>query len=96
MDIKISIFVLLIALVALGGCRREDVKEFSQKIPNLDREKMELITKTLSEQTGVLASELKGKIEEGIITIKYDSMSLAKENIRQAIEGKINEILPRN
>lgn len=96
MDIKISIFVLLIALVALSGCRREDVKEFSQKIPNLDREKMELITKTLSEQTGVLASELKGKIEEGIITIKYDSMSLAKENIRQAIEGKINEILPRN
>lgn len=96
MDVKISIFVLLITLVALGGCRREDIKEFTQKIPNLDQERVELIKKTLNEQTGILVNELKAKIEEGVITIKYDSMSLAKENIRQAIEGKINEVLPRN
>lgn len=96
MDVKISIFVLLIALVALGGCRREDIKEFTQKIPNLDQEKVSAVVKTLSEQTGVLVDKLKWNVAEELVTIKYDSMSLAKENIRQAIEGKIHEVLPRN
>lgn len=86
----------LVALLALGGCRREDVKEFTQKIPNLDRDKVNVIVKTLSKSSGIIKDSMKFNLEEGTISIRYDSMSLAKENIRQAIEGKIHEILPRN
>lgn len=86
----------LIAVLAAGGCRREDVKEFTQAIPGLDRERATLIAKTLSEYTGIVKDELKFDLDAGTLSIRYDSMCLAKENIRQAIEGKIHEVLSRH
>ena len=70
----------LIAL-ALAGCRREDVRVFDEPMGAGVSESQ--ARKELSHFAGVKMDTM--KFEGGKLHVEYDSMQLAKENIRRVI-----------
>ena len=85
--------VLLAALAfaaALSGCRREDVREFTVEIPGLTQENRQKVVDAFT----VRKPGQNPHVYEGIrdfgkktLTMKYDSMKIAKTNIRMLIEA---------
>ena len=80
--------VCLVALMAVCGCRREDVRDFTVSIPDLTPEKQAAVVEALAKYNGVKKDSCKWDFAQKTLTLRYDSMQIAKENIRQAIEAK--------
>lgn len=76
------------ALVLSGGCRREDIREFTLTLPGLDESQKALVTEALARYNGVDKTSYRWDMAGKRFTLRYDSMQIAKENIRQAIEAK--------
>lgn len=85
---KYAMFAALVALTVLSGCRREDVREFTLTVPDLCASNRTQIAEALGKYNGIVKGSLKWNFDEKTISLKYDSMQIAKENIRQAIEDK--------
>lgn len=83
---KILIIAVLIALFA--GCRREDVREFTVSIPDLTEANKAQVVEALAKYNGVRKDSYVWDMSAKTLTLSYDSMQIAKENIRQAIEAK--------
>lgn len=83
-----AVAVCILALALVAGCRREDMREFSLKLPDLDEAKKGEIAQALSGYGGVDKTSYRWDMEARTLTLRYDSMQIAKENIRQAIEAK--------
>ena len=80
---------LLLALAfAVGGCRRSDVREFSVEIPGLAETNKDLVVQALSKYDGVKKDSYVWDFAKKTLTLRYDSMKIARENVRQAIEAK--------
>jgi hypothetical protein len=84
---KLALFVLAVSFI-LSGCRREDVRDFTLVIPDLCSTNKAVIVEALAKYNGVIKDSYQWDLEAKTLTLKYDSMQIAKENIRQAIEAK--------
>ena len=90
-------FLVALALVAIAGCRRADIREMTVEIPALKEADKPVIAKALSQYGGVKTDSFEWNLEKGTLTLKYDSMSVAQTNIRMAIEAKgIEVVFPEN
>ena len=83
---KILVIAVLFALFA--GCRREDVREFTVSIPDLTEANKAQVVEALAKYNGVRKDSYVWDMSAKTLTLSYDSMQIAKENIRQAIESK--------
>ena len=83
-----KLFFVMVAVCALAGCRREDVREFTVGIEDLSEQKKALVVEALAKYNGIRKDSYRWDFEKKTLTLSYDSMQIAKENIRQAIESK--------
>jgi hypothetical protein len=77
-----------LAVLMFAGCRREDVQEFTLEIPSLSASSQADVVEALAKYNGIRKDSYRWDLEAKTLTLKYDSMQIAKENIRQAIEAK--------
>lgn len=77
-----------LALAVFCGCRREDVRDFTVTIPDLSEANKAKVVEALAKYNGVQKDSLVWDLEKKTLNLRYDSMQIAKENIRQAIEAK--------
>jgi hypothetical protein len=84
----VSAILAVALLAAAGGCRREDVREFTLGLPGLNESNKTLVVEALSKYNGIDKSSYVWDMQGKRLTLRYDSMQIAKENIRQAIEAK--------
>ena len=85
---KTRFYLFAVALAAsalVGGCRRTDVREFEVSIPAMTAESEPAIRQSLASFGGVEKTSLKFDQKEKKLTLRYDSMQLAKKNIEMAI-----------
>lgn len=75
-------------LAILFGCRREDVRDFSVTIPDLTNGNKAQVVEALSKYNGIQKESYVWDDAKKSLSLRYDSMQIAKENIRQAIEAK--------
>ena len=81
----VAVAAVAVACVASDGCRRTDVREFEISIPALTAESEAAIRQSLAGFGGVEKSSLKFDQKAKRLTLRYDSMQLAKKNIEMAI-----------
>jgi len=72
-----------LALALSAGCRREDVREFAEPFPELTDAQLGKVKAALGRYDGVQTGTI--LLKNGILSLKYDSMQLAKENIRRDV-----------
>ena len=81
--------VFTLALVALlSGCRREDVREFTVSIPGLTEANQAQVVEALSKYEGIKKDSYEWDFAAKTLSLRYDSMQIAKTNIRMAIADK--------
>ena len=89
LDFRFSIrMVAVAAAVAVGfaaGCRRTDVRDFEVSIPAMTAESEPAIRQALAMFGGVEKTSFKFDQKAKTLTLRYDSMQLAKKNIEMAI-----------
>lgn len=78
------IFSFMVAL-AVVGCRRTDVRDFTVDVPGLTAANMPLVMSALAPYAGVERGSVKFDEAAHRLTLRYDSMQLAKKNIEMAI-----------
>ena len=88
MKTTIGIAVIVAALALVVGCRREDVRDFAVSIPDLTEQNKAQVVEALAKYNGVQKDSYQLDFVKKTLTLRYDSMQIAKENIRQAIEAK--------
>ena len=88
--------IAVVALVAICGCRREDIVEFTVEVPGLTQENkgkiIEAFTARRNGQSphvydGIKPDTFEFDFEKKTIKMKYDSMKIAQTNIRMLIES---------
>ena len=90
-------FIAAVAMVAaLSGCRREDVREFTVEIPGLTQENKQKVVDAFTVRKpgqpprvyeGIRPDTFSFDFGKKTLTMKYDSMKIAKTNIRMLIEA---------
>jgi len=78
----------ILLLVLLVGCRREDIREYTFSIPGLTEANKAQVVQALSKYNGVQKDSYVWDLQKKTLTLKYDSMQIARTNIRMAIESK--------
>ena len=76
---------LALTLLALVGCRRTDVREFTVSIPGMTAADAPAISAALAPYAGIERSSLKFDPQAKTLTLRYDSMQLAKKNIELSL-----------
>ena len=84
MMIRIGMVSAMVVCLAFG-CRRTDVRDFEVSIPALTAESEPAIRMALSKYGGVDKASMKFDLAAKKLTLRYDSMQLAKKNIELAI-----------
>lgn len=80
-----------VAALALVGCRRQDIRTYTLELPNLTPEKKDAVVAALSRYAGIDKSSLKFDFKAKTLTLSYDSMQLAKTNIRMAVAEQLEK-----
>jgi hypothetical protein len=78
--------IALLALLAIAGCRREDIRTVTIQMHGLKENDIPAVAQALSKYNGVDKSSLEWDMKAQTLKIKYDSMQVAQTNIRMAIE----------
>ena len=81
----LTVLLLVLAVAFIDGCRRTDVREFSVSIPDLTAADAPAISAALAPYAGIERASLKFDPEAKTLTLRYDSMQLAKKNIEISI-----------
>lgn len=81
------IFIFAVLSLFASSCRRQDIRQSSFEVPWLDGTNKVKAVAALSKYSGVDASSLSFDVENKTVTLKYDSMQVAKTNIRMALEA---------
>ena len=81
----LTVLVLALAVVFADGCRRTDVRDFSVSIPDLTAEDAPAISAALASYAGIDRASLNFDPAAKTLTLRYDSMQLAKKNIEISI-----------
>ena len=77
--------VVMLSGIAVIGCRRVDVRDFTVTVPSMTQEDVSMIQSALSVYGGIDHASLKFDVKSRTVKMKYDSMQLAKKNIEMAI-----------
>ena len=85
---KKILMVVAVVVMTVVGCRREDVRDFTVSIPDLTEQNKAQVVEALAKYNGVQKDSYQWDFVKKTLTLRYDSMQIAKENIRQAIEAK--------
>ena len=86
MKIKLMLSAAILAVIL--GCRREDVRDYTIEIPELTDANKAQVVEALAKDAGIKKDSFKWDMAAKTLTLKYDSMAIAKTNIRMAIEEK--------
>jgi hypothetical protein len=79
------LLVAVVSVIAVAGCRRVDVRDFTVNVPSMTQEDVSMIQSALSVYGGIDHASLKFDVKSRTVKMKYDSMQLAKKNIEMAI-----------
>lgn len=79
--------VVFALILALAGCRRTDVRAFAVDVPQATEADVPALVASLAQYGGVDKSTIKFDAAKRRLTMKYDSMQIAKKNIEMAIAG---------
>ena len=82
---KYALPALAVVFVLVAGCRRTDVRDFTVAIPGLTVEDQPAISAALAPYAGIERSSIKFDVASKTLSLRYDSMQLAKKNIELAI-----------
>ena len=103
---KSLLLITIVALAALSGCRREDIREFTIEMPSLtEADKSKVVDAfTIRSQgrpprvyEGIFIESFKFDFDKKTLTMKYDSMKIAQTNIRMLIQSKgVDVVFPTN
>ena len=74
---SVIVLVLFAALAALGGCRREDVREMTVLMPELKAADKAKVAEALAKYQGVLKDSYDWDMSAKTLTLKYDSMKIS-------------------
>lgn len=85
---KIKLILSAAILAVILGCRREDVRDYTIEIPELTDANKAQVVEALAKYAGIKKDSFKWDMAAKTLTLKYDSMAIAKTNIRMAIEEK--------
>ena len=77
-----------IVFFAAGGCRREDPRQTVLEIPGLNETNESAVVEALSVFEGVDVRSIRFDHAAKTVSLAYDSMKVAKTNLRDAIEEK--------
>ena len=80
-----QLLISLVCLLALFGCRRTDVRDFTISIPSMKPEDHSAIVGAISKYGGVDRASCKFDDAARTLVLKYDSMQVAKKNLEIAI-----------
>lgn len=81
--------LIVLSFFALcAGCRRQDIREFSIEIPSLTAGNQSAVAAVVEGMEGVEKGSLVWDLAARKLTLRYDSMVIARENVRQAIAAK--------
>ena len=78
--------IALLALLAIAGCRREDIRTVTIEMKGLSERDISSVEQELSRYNGIDKKSFEWDIMAGTLNLKYDSMQIAQTNIRMAIE----------
>lgn len=90
---------LAVCLAACGGCRRTDVRTFAVAVPGLTEADLPAVTAALAPYGGVEPGSVAFDAAVGGVTLRYDSMKIAKKNIEMALAGAgfvANDVTPES
>ena len=76
----------LLCALLLAGCRREDVREMSVRMPELTEADKAKVVAAISKYNGVRKDSLAWDMAAKTLTLRYDSLQVAQANIRYAID----------
>ena len=85
---KVVLSVFAVALMALAGCRRVDIREFTVDVPEATAADEPALRAALASYEGIKRDDpnaIKFDAAKRQLTIRYDSMQLAKKNIELSI-----------
>lgn len=94
-----QILVIVSVVFALVGCRRTDVRSFAVLVPQATEADVPALVAALDKFGGVEKSTIKFDATTHRLTMRYDSMQLAKKNIEMAIAAigfKANDVTPES
>jgi len=83
----LTLLTTLTALTLFCGCRREDIREYTFSIPGLTEANKAQVVEALAKYNGVKKDSYSWDFAKKTLTLKYDSMQIARTNIRMAIEA---------
>lgn len=87
-EFKMKTFLVACSLIlALAGCRRTDVRSFAVDVPQATEADLPALKASLDRYAGVDKSTIKFDAAARRLTLRYDSMQIAKKNIEMAIAG---------
>ena len=91
--------VAVLSALALSACRRTDIRTVRVYVPDMrtasDAEK---VVAAVSNVPGVLCATVSADTDNGVVTVSYESLLLAKKNIESAIAGggyRVVEVVSR-
>ncbi len=79
------ILLVVAAMLSVAGCRRTDVRDFVVEVPEATQADVSAIASALAPYGGVDKSSLAFDASARRLTLKYDSMQIARKNIEMAI-----------
>ena len=79
--------IAFLALLAIAGCRREDVRTITVEMKGLAESDIPAVVQELSRYNGIDKKSFTWDVKAGTLNLKYDSMQIAQTNIRMAIEN---------
>ena len=89
---KKSFLTILLSAAALTallqGCRRSDVRQFTVSIPSLTEAGKPAVEQALAKYNGIEKDSYVWDFKKKTLTLRYDSMQIARTNIRMAIAEK--------
>ena len=85
---KILSTLAVLALFLSTGCRRTDVRDYTLTLPGLTEANKDQVVAALSKYAGVHKDSYRFDFEKKTLSLRYDSMQIAKTNIRMAIQEK--------
>jgi len=81
-----------LALLACVGCRRTDVRDYTLSLPGLTPSNKAQVVAALAKYNGIQKDSYVFDFEKKTLSLRYDSMQIAKTNIRMAIQDKGLEV----
>jgi len=82
---KKTAFILIAVALAVAGCRRTDVRDFTVDLPTATVGDQPAIAAALGGYAGIDKTSLQFDPQTKKLTLRYDSMQLAKKNIEISI-----------